>query len=108
MRAGIQIAEYHTTQLHGKVAVVDDFWATVGSSNLDSLSLFLNHEANIVILNHAVVHELKTHICEAFSQSRLIEAPLYQNRSMLTRVCHWLAYAIYRAVMKILTIGRSD
>src|SRR5690606_29858133 len=35
--------------LHGKVALMDDHWATVGSSNLDPLSLSLNLEANLII-----------------------------------------------------------
>jgi cardiolipin synthase len=48
-RAGITIHEYRESPLHAKVAVVDDDWATVGSSNLDPLSLFLNLEANLVV-----------------------------------------------------------
>lgn len=49
IRAGVQIHEYCRRPLHGKVAVVDDEWATVGSSNLDPLSLSLNLEANVVV-----------------------------------------------------------
>ncbi|MEO8280758.1 MAG: cardiolipin synthase ClsB [Ideonella sp.] len=49
IRAGVQIHEYCRRPLHGKVAVVDDDWATVGSSNLDPLSLSLNLEANLVV-----------------------------------------------------------
>ena len=49
LKAGVQIWEYCSRPLHGKVAIVDDEWATVGSSNLDPLSLSLNLEANIVI-----------------------------------------------------------
>jgi len=48
-RAGVRIYEYCERPLHGKVAVVDDAWSTVGSSNLDPLSLSLNLEANLVI-----------------------------------------------------------
>jgi cardiolipin synthase A/B len=48
-RGGITIHEYRESPLHAKVACVDDDWATVGSSNLDPLSLFLNLEANIVV-----------------------------------------------------------
>lgn len=40
--AGVRIVEYCRRPFHGKVAVVDDEWATVGSSNLDPLSLWLN------------------------------------------------------------------
>jgi len=49
MRAGVHIHEYCERPLHGKVALVDDVWATVGSSNLDPLSLSLNLEANLII-----------------------------------------------------------
>lgn len=44
----VQIYEYRRRPLHGKVAVMDDHWATVGSSNLDPLSLSLN-SANLII-----------------------------------------------------------
>lgn len=47
--AGVRIHEYRERPLHAKVAVVDGEWATVGSSNLDPLSLSLNLEANIVV-----------------------------------------------------------
>ena len=59
-RAGVRIYEYCERPLHGKVAVVDDQWATVGSSNLDPLSLTLNLEANVVIRDaefNATLHE---------------------------------------------------
>ena len=47
--SGVEIYEYCKRPLHGKVALVDDTWATVGSSNLDPLSLSLNLEANVMI-----------------------------------------------------------
>ncbi|RZT31388.1 cardiolipin synthase ClsB [Cupriavidus agavae] len=56
--AGVRIFEYCERPLHGKVALVDDDWATVGSSNLDPLSLSLNLEANLVIRDPAFVAEL--------------------------------------------------
>lgn len=46
--AGVEIYEYCKRPLHGKVACADDDWATIGSSNLDPLSLALNLEANVV------------------------------------------------------------
>jgi cardiolipin synthase A/B len=47
--AGVHVHEFIERPLHGKVAVFDDQLATVGSSNLDPLSLSLNLEANLVI-----------------------------------------------------------
>ena len=48
LHAGVEIHEYCKRPLHGKVALVDEQWATVGSSNLDPLSLSLNLEANVI------------------------------------------------------------
>ena len=71
LRGGVQIHEYLRRPMHGKVAVVDDVWATVGSSNLDPLSLSLNLEANVIVrdadfsrtlrerLEHLIEHESK-------------------------------------------------
>ncbi len=49
VKGGVQVFEYRRRPLHGKVALMDDHWATVGSSNLDPLSLSLNLEANVII-----------------------------------------------------------
>ena len=46
---GVRIHEYTPAFLHAKVAVVDAEWATVGSSNIDPLSLLLNLEANVIV-----------------------------------------------------------
>ena len=61
-RAGVCIHEYTERPLHGKVAVVDDAWATVGSSNLDPLSLGLNLEANVVLRDRAFARQLREHL----------------------------------------------
>ncbi len=106
--AGVRIGEYDMRQLHGKVAVVDDVWATVGSSNLDALSLFLNHEANVVVLDDPVVIELRDHIRKAFAEARLIDPHRYGGRSRWRRFRQWTAYRLYRLVMKVLTRGKYD
>lgn len=46
-RHSVKIHEYCRRPLHSKVAVVDDDWSTVGSSNLDPFSVSLNLEANM-------------------------------------------------------------
>lgn len=74
LRAGVRIYEYCDRPLHGKVALMDDEWATVGSSNLDPLSLALNLEANVIIRDRAFNHELATRMdklmCEACNEIR--------------------------------------
>jgi cardiolipin synthase len=62
LRAGVEIHEYCKRPVHGKVALVDDSWATVGSSNLDPLSLSLNLEANLITRDAAFVGELRRNL----------------------------------------------
>lgn len=62
MAAGVEIHEYCERALHGKIAVVDDRWSTVGSSNLDPASLGLNLEANLVFDDAALATTLRGHI----------------------------------------------
>lgn len=80
MAAGVQIFEYHERPLHGKVAVADDAWSTVGSSNLDPLSLSLNLEANVIIKDRAFnqylsarLDELMQRGCKRISPGDLVE-----------------------------------
>lgn len=55
----IGIFLYRDSVLHAKYAIIDDDWATLGSTNLDYLSLRRNREANIMISDHAVIKDLK-------------------------------------------------
>ncbi|MDZ5617146.1 cardiolipin synthase ClsB [Achromobacter xylosoxidans] len=57
--AGVEIFEYCKRPLHAKVACVDEDWSTVGSSNLDPLSLALNLEANVVARDTALNASLR-------------------------------------------------
>ncbi|MEE1923260.1 cardiolipin synthase ClsB [Pseudomonas sp. 148P] len=68
LRDGVQIHEYCERPLHGKVALVDREWTTVGSSNLDPLSLSLNLEANLVIRDAAFNQRLYEHLDELRKQ----------------------------------------
>lgn len=62
LAAGVKIYEYRERPLHGKVALTDDEWSTVGSSNLDPLSLSLNLEANVIIKDRAFNEELSRNL----------------------------------------------
>ncbi|WKB52172.1 cardiolipin synthase ClsB [Eleftheria terrae] len=72
---GVQIYEYMPAFLHAKVALVDDSWATVGSSNIDPLSLLLNLEANVIVRDPAFVDELAGELDAAFAASHQVTRP---------------------------------
>lgn len=66
---GVCIYEYTPAFLHAKVALVDDDWATVGSSNIDPLSLLLNLEANVVVRDPDFARALAARFEQVFALS---------------------------------------
>lgn len=68
LRAGVTIHEYCERPLHGKVALMDGEWVTIGSSNLDPLSLSLNLESNLFIRDQKLNQQLYQHLLELSRQ----------------------------------------
>jgi cardiolipin synthase len=108
LKAGIEIHEYRRSYLHAKVAVVDDDWATVGSSNIDPLSLLLAREANVIVRDRAFCAQLRAAIEAAVAEdSRRLDAVDYGRRSWIQRVADWIAYGLVRAATVLLARGNN-
>ena len=75
LRSGVRVFEYTPAFLHAKVAVVDDAWATVGSSNIDPLSLLLNLEANVIVQDAAFATGLAQRIDAAMQTAQEVLRP---------------------------------
>ena len=102
LAAGVEIHEYEASFLHAKVAVVDGHWATVGSSNLDPLSLLLAREANVVVENKAFAEALRDRLRVAItSYGRRIDPAVYSQRPLGQRLRGWMAYALMRLALLI-------
>ena len=106
LKHGIKIYEYHRTHMHAKVAVIDGAWSTVGSSNFDGLSLFLNHEANILIQDVSFSAELQEHMCQGFADAVEVEVQHVERQPWYTRFKHRLAYSFYRWALRLATLGQ--
>ena len=98
LRAGVRLHEYCQRPFHGKVATVDDEWATVGSSNLDPLSLSLNLEANVIMRDAAFATQLRERLDELIVHScRPVKlAPATRLSSALMQVRGFLVFHFLR------------
>lgn len=100
LKAGVEIHEYEASFLHAKVAVVDGHWATVGSSNLDPLSLLLAREANVVIDDLAFAAALRKRLCEAIEgHGRRMDEGAFASRPWRQRLLDQVAYALMRLAL---------
>ena len=97
MDAGIQIYEYEKSYLHAKVAVIDSIWATVGSSNLDPLSLLLAREANIVVQDANFAKSLRQRLLFAMAnEGYCVDAAEIANRPFRQRMKEMIAFMLMR------------
>lgn len=106
LAAGVEIHEYTASFLHAKVAVIDPDhgrpWATVGSSNLDPLSLLLAREANVVVADRAFAVQLHRRLVQAMeSQSTQVDAVAYLSRPWHQRWRDRLAFGLMRLMLFI-------
>jgi cardiolipin synthase len=102
LAAGVEIHEYSASFLHAKVATVDGRWATVGSSNLDPLSLLLAREANVVVEDRPFAGQLTERLRRAIAQEgRKMDADEYANRPLHERMRERLALGIMRVLLLI-------
>jgi cardiolipin synthase len=96
---GVRIWEYTPAFLHAKVAVVDGEWATVGSSNIDPLSLLLNLEANVVVRDAGFAAALTARVESALAVSQEVGGDALRRgwRGWLQRsAVAWVANAYLR------------
>jgi len=95
--AGMEIHEYSPSFLHAKVAVIDGHWATVGSSNLDPLSLLLAREANVVVDDIALAQTLRARLVHAMEhEGRRVDPAAYANRPWQQRLLDRVAFGLMR------------
>jgi cardiolipin synthase len=100
--AGIEIHEYHKSMLHAKVAVIDEHWATVGSSNLDPFSLLLSLEANVIIDDANFAKKLKYSLEQAFKMgARQVFKNNWRAQTKRLRLASWLCYGLVRFLIGI-------
>ena len=102
LRAGVEIYEYRKSFMHSKVAVIDDDWATVGSSNIDPFSLLLSLEANIIVLNAQFATELKQEITTSIQHAYRITSDTWAHESSTKRVLSWLAYGLVKFFLGVI------
>ncbi len=92
--AGVRVYEWNGRVLHAKTAVVDGRWATIGSSNLDSLSLRMNLEANAVIESEPFGGAMEAMFAQDLVHCREITLEAWRARPLLEKWLTWLAFQL--------------
>jgi cardiolipin synthase len=59
LRAGVRIFGYEQIMIHSKTATIDGLWSTIGSANIDRLSLLGNYEINLEVYSERLAAQME-------------------------------------------------
>jgi len=88
--AGVKVLRYRDAMVHAKTATIDGTWSTVGTANIDRLSLTGNYEINVEIIDPKLAGALE----EAFRVD--------QSNSLELTKAEWEARDMYRRFTEFL------
>ena len=94
LRSGVRVFEWEGRILHAKTGVVDGRWATVGSSNLDAMSLRHNLEVNAVIESTSFAQALGRMFEDDLQHCREVTKEEVDRRLTPQKILQWLAYRL--------------
>ena len=104
LRYNIEIYEWENSILHGKAAVIDNNWTTIGSFNLNNLSSFASIEINVGIDSAEFANNYLLHLNEIMEQCERITSETLEIRYNLTsKFTNWVSYWTTRTIEIMVT-----
>jgi cardiolipin synthase len=104
LKQNIELFEWKKSVLHGKLAVADSKWATIGSFNLNHLSSYASIEMNAEINSQEFSKNLYNHLIDVIGQcEKITSQTLILRNGIFARFINWIAYRLIRIVLIIIT-----
>ncbi len=106
--AGLEIYEYRASFMHAKVAVIDSFWSTVGSSNIDPFSLWLAREANLVIRDSGFAAHLRASLQQEMEHGATpVQHSEWTRKGFWARLLPRFSYVLVRLMTAVAGAARE-
>jgi cardiolipin synthase len=103
-RFNIELYEWNQSVLHGKAAIIDHKWTTIGSFNLNNLSSYGSIEMNVEIYSESFSKPFQLQLNEIIMQSQKITPESLQlKNSLRSKLINWFSYKCTRAIEIIVT-----
>ena len=104
LRNKIEIFEYMPNVLHGKLAICDGEWMTIGSYNVNDLSAYVSIELNYDVNDPAFVAEVEKKLQQIIDNDCIrISDESNLATHPLKRFGRWTAYILIRIVLSLFT-----
>ncbi len=105
LRNGIELYEYQKNILHGKIAVSDDEWMTIGSYNINNISTYASIELNLDVRDASFAESVRIQLDEIIANDSIRITPLQhvKTKNILKQFSHWLSYQFIRMLFYLFT-----
>jgi len=96
-RNNIEIYEYYPSVVHGKAAVVDDIWLTIGSHDLNFLSTYGLIEMNVDVVDANLAKEFDFYLENIMEKecTRITEE-YFKKKWIFEKFLSWFTYVLVR------------
>ena len=104
LKYNIEIYEWNKSVLHGKAAVIDRKWTTIGSFNMNNLSSFGSIEMNVEVKSESFSEKFLLDLDKIIVQcTKITPETLKKRDGFFTRYSNLLSYFFIRIVVIIMT-----
>ncbi|MEI7668925.1 MAG: phospholipase D-like domain-containing protein [Pseudomonadota bacterium] len=105
LRNKIELYEYQNNVLHGKLAVCDKEWITIGSYNINNLSTYASIEFNLDVKNNILAESVYGTMENVIKQDCLpvTKETHKKSKNPFKQLTRWISYQLIRAALKMFT-----
>lgn len=86
LEAGVRLLRFENAMVHAKTATIDGQWSTIGTANIDRLSLAGNYEVNMEIIDPHVAQHLEEVFEVDAGNCTELTLPEWTDRPLIARV----------------------
>ena len=86
LRGGVRLLRFENAMVHAKTATIDGQWSTVGTANIDRLSLSFNYETNVEIVDPDFAAEMEKVFLADSEHCEELSSPRWRDRHPMARV----------------------
>jgi cardiolipin synthase len=105
LRNKVELFEYQSNILHGKMAVCDSKWLTLGSYNINDISAYASVELNLDVKSERFASEVEQTLVQIIRNdcTPISEELHRRSKNPVKQFFRWLSYVVFRAVLFLFT-----
>jgi len=105
LRNNIRLYEYQENVLHGKMAVCDNEWMTIGSYNINNISAYASIELNLDVRNPAFVSDV-AQVLQKIIDDNCVPISMEEHlrtKNIFKQFGRWVSYEVIRLIFYLFT-----